>query len=174
MRRFNWTIVAISAGVSLGAGVAVLSTGADVPRTGGLIVPQSMPVDSVGTTPRPPDSFIPTVIDVVPVTAVGYTQPADPPPPPKPVVAPKPKAKQPVAKKPTRVVTQRSQQITDYGWSGWFADNSGWWSDGGRHSADRRGYDGGGRHAVNPYSYSSNSYGYGSYGYGGYGGGGCR
>ncbi|GAB3908864.1 hypothetical protein GCM10029964_109370 [Kibdelosporangium lantanae] len=82
MRRFNWTIVAISAGVSLGAGVALLSTGGEVPRGSGLIVPQSMPVDTQGTPAKGPDSFIPTVIDVVPVTAVGYTEPVETPPPP--------------------------------------------------------------------------------------------
>src|SRR4051794_3336942 len=108
MRRFNWTIVAISAGVSLGAGVAVLSTGGAGRGAGGLTAPQPLPVDTQAIPPRPPDSFIPPVIDVVPVTAVGYTHP-DPPPPPKPKpVAAKPKVAKPVAKKPTQVVTQPS------------------------------------------------------------------
>jgi hypothetical protein len=84
--------VAISAGVTLGASVAVLSTdGSSVPQVSGLIVPQSQPggdSEVHATQPSPPGPVTPPVVEVVTVTAAGYTQSlTPPPPPPSPVLA---------------------------------------------------------------------------------------
>ncbi|MEV4315958.1 hypothetical protein [Actinocrispum sp. NPDC049592] len=99
MGKVNWTVVAISAGVTLGASVAVLSTsGSDVPEAGGqIIVPQPQPVlaGETAEVPAPevdvPDQPVPpappSVITVnLPVRPSGYT--ATPPMPPRPAPPP--------------------------------------------------------------------------------------
>jgi hypothetical protein len=76
--KVNWTIVAISAGISLGAGVAVLSTSAPAPQAGGLVVPQSGPVEEPVRPPvrlgeSDPLTPVPTPA-VVTVTPATYSQ----------------------------------------------------------------------------------------------------
>jgi hypothetical protein len=131
VRRVNWTIVAISAGVTLGVSVAVLSTdGSSVPQASGLIVPQSAPSDDeVHSTPSSPSNpVIPPVVDVVTVTAAGYTQSLTPPPPPLVAVnaavsiKPLPLVRNVVNKTTIRATSIVSQILggSSSSWSGWF------------------------------------------------------
>jgi hypothetical protein len=101
--KINWTVVAISAGVTLGASVAVLSTSDAAPEArgggGGIIVPQSAPVEDTVRPPvriaQPVQPAPPPVVSVVAVNPAGYTVA---PPPPAPVVTPPRPAKAPVIK----------------------------------------------------------------------------
>jgi hypothetical protein len=76
--KVNWTIVAISAGITLGAGVAVLSTSAPPQQVDGLVVPQSGPVEEPVRPPvrlgeSDPLTPVPTPA-VVTLTPAAYTQ----------------------------------------------------------------------------------------------------
>lgn len=182
MRRVNWTIVAISAGITLGASVAVLGTGPAVPESSGLVVPRSMPVDEQPVAGTATVTGLPPVVSI---TAAGYTQQETPPPPPPPPPPVKPKAAVKTKAKPkpvsqvVRKTTNTAQQVVDQGidtasdWTGWFTDASQSFYDSGRHWSDTRGPDGGGRHRADS-SYGGGWYGGGWYGGGSYGGGGCH
>jgi hypothetical protein len=110
--KVNWTIVAISAGVTLGAGVAVLSTDSPATTNGGLVVPPTLA--TLGEQParipvRPvireyPDDPVAPQVVVVPVAPAGYAQSLIPPPvaaPLKPVLV-----SVPAVVRPVRAVTR--------------------------------------------------------------------
>jgi hypothetical protein len=167
VRRVNWTIVAISAGITLGASVAVLSTENSVPETSGLVVPRWTPIDD--ETPAPPPAA--QMVDVVTVSAAGYTQsltPPPPPPPPRPAPVKKARAPKTILSVPKQVVSTTTNTVSTIAnqalspWSGWFVDsgsfnyfgdNSVGYYDAGRHWSDSRGGDGGGRHRACDYGW---------------------
>jgi hypothetical protein len=108
--KVNWTIVAISAGVTLGAGAAVLGTPAATPPAGnGIIVPQAVAVEESAKPPvrtGQPVRPAPPVVNVVPA---GYTQTLVPAPP---RVAQVPAPREPVAQTPVQTPVKTAVQTT--------------------------------------------------------------
>jgi hypothetical protein len=122
--KVNWTIVAISAGISLGAGVAVLSTSAPAPQAGGLVVPQSGPVEEPVRPPvrlgeSDPLTPVPTPA-VVTVTPATYSQALTP----RSTVARSngPATIARTIRQTSPVVRQALSAVSrSSSWSGWFA-----------------------------------------------------
>jgi hypothetical protein len=122
--KVNWTIVAISAGISLGAGVAVLSTSAPAPQAGGLVVPQSGPVEEPVRPPvrlgeSDPLTPVPTPA-VVTVTPATYSQALTPRSTLARSNAPATIAR--TIRQTSPVVRQALSAVSrSSSWSGWFA-----------------------------------------------------
>jgi uncharacterized membrane protein YgcG len=138
--KVNWTVVAISAGVTLGASVAVLSTSDGTLDAGGgqIIVPQSAPGDDTVRPPvrigQPQQPAPPPVVSVVAVNPAGYMVTPPPPvvtPPPPPVITPVVKVNVSVSLTPGRLIRSTTSSTSKFvsqviglspnSWSGWFS-----------------------------------------------------
>jgi hypothetical protein len=117
--KVNWTIVAISAGVTLGAGVAVLGNDTPASTGGGLIIPptleglgqQAPQVPAGPIIASYPDDPVPPRPVVVPVAPAGYVQSLTPPPvaaPPKQALVSVP----PAVARPVRAITSAVKPVT--------------------------------------------------------------